>query len=136
MAMTALRREAVAAAVEVGLEGHAVVVNAARVAEAEDLEAAAVGQDGAVPGHEAVQPAQVADEFVAGAQVEVVGVGQHQRRPQLAQIARPHRLDRGLCADGGEDGGFQRAVGGVEAAEAGGAVGGVDGEVEGHSRGL
>ena len=75
--------EAVERAVEVRLERHAVGVDLARVAQAEHLEAAAVGQNGAIPGHEAVQPAQVADSLVARAKVEVVGVGQHQRRPQF-----------------------------------------------------
>ena len=42
--------------------------------EAEDLETAAIGEDGAGPIHEAVDAAHLLDEVVARAQVEVVGV--------------------------------------------------------------
>ena len=42
----------------------------------EDLEAAGVGEQGARPGHEAVQATETADGLVAGAEVEVIGVGE------------------------------------------------------------
>ena len=42
--------------------------------QAEDLVAAGVGEDGAVPVHEAVQPPQGLDGRNPGPQVEVVGV--------------------------------------------------------------
>src|SRR5262249_42236749 len=53
-----LRGQAALAAVDVGAEGDPVLVQAAQVGQAEDLEAAGVGQDGAVPAHEAVQAPQ------------------------------------------------------------------------------
>jgi hypothetical protein len=84
-------------------EGHPVRVNLAQGGQAEYLEATGIGEDGAIPAHEAVQPAQVADEFVAGAQVEMVGVGQHQADAQLAQFARLDSLDSCLCANRRED---------------------------------
>ena len=61
-------------------ELHAVVGELERVGEAEDLEAAGVGEDGAVPVHERVQAAGVAHDVGAGAQVEVVGVGEQHLR--------------------------------------------------------
>jgi hypothetical protein len=61
-----LRREAVLAAVDVGDEGHPIGVDPADARQTEDLEAARIGQDRVVPGHEAVQAAHVADQIVAG----------------------------------------------------------------------
>ena len=87
MAMDFLGREAVRGAVDVALEGDAVVVDLALLsARREDLEAARVGQDRAVPVHEGVQAAHLGDQLVAGPQVEVVGVGQHQARAQFVQL--------------------------------------------------
>ena len=55
------------------------------VREAEDLEAAGIGQDRPVPAHEPMQPAEPGDPLVAGPQREVVGVGEDDlRRPPPA----------------------------------------------------
>ena len=62
------RREGVQVAVQVRLEDHALLGDFAQAAEAEDLEAAGIGEDGVGPRHEAVQAAHVADQLVAGAQ--------------------------------------------------------------------
>src|SRR5579871_3368163 len=51
----ALRAEEMGGAVEVRAEGDAVLADLAQVAQAEDLEAPGVGQDGAVPAHEMMQ---------------------------------------------------------------------------------
>ena len=60
----------------------------AQAAQAEHLEAAGIGEDGVGPGHEAVQPAHPADEFVAGPQIEVIGVGQQDADAEIfGQIA-------------------------------------------------
>ena len=40
-----------------------------RMPEAEDLKAAGIGEDGAGPGHEAVQSAELPDGLVAGTQI-------------------------------------------------------------------
>ncbi len=55
----ALGREPLLGAVEVRAKGHAVLVDRAPLAQAEDLEAARVGEDRARPGHEAVQAAEL-----------------------------------------------------------------------------
>ena len=49
--------------------------------EAEKLEAAAVGEDGPVPAHEAVQAAQGGDHLFARPQGEMVGIAQDHFRP-------------------------------------------------------
>ncbi len=74
-----LGSEVVGGAVDVGFEGDAVVVDFDAVfgaAEGENLEAARVGEDWAIPIDPFVQAAHFFDKFVAGAEVEVVGVGE------------------------------------------------------------
>jgi hypothetical protein len=78
----------------VALEAHALLVHPPQVREAEDLVAAAVCEVRAVPAGEAVQPAQLRDQRVAGPEHQVVGVGEQHARAQLAQVALQHRLDR------------------------------------------
>ncbi len=98
-----LGREAMRRAVNVTLEGHAVVVDLAGLRKREDLKAARVGEHGTRPLHKLVQAAHVADEFVAGTQVEMIGVAQHQRGVDILEMFGRERLDRGLRADRRED---------------------------------
>src|ERR1017187_8121074 len=60
-------------AIEMRPEGDSLLLDAAQLAEAENLESPAVGEDGAIPGHKFVQPAQVADQLVARPQIQVIG---------------------------------------------------------------
>ena len=69
-------RERVQVAVQMRLEDDALLGDFPQAAQAEDLEAAGIGEDGAGPRHEAVQPAQLADQFVPGPQKEMIGIGQ------------------------------------------------------------
>ena len=64
--------------------------------EAEDLEAAGVGQDRPVPGHEAMEPAHLAHQLMAGAQEEMVGVGQHDLGARGEEVRGGQALDRAL----------------------------------------
>ena len=89
---TAPGRARCGAAVDVALEARPFLVETPQGGQAEDLVAAAVGQERPVPAHEAVQAAEGGHEVVARAQHEVVGVGEEDRRPDLPQIrgaARP-----------------------------------------------
>ena len=89
----------------------------------ENLEAAAVGQNGAGPVHKAVQTAEGSDNVFAGAEVQVIGVGQLDLTADLFQIfGGQTALDGGLRADVHKDGGFHRPVGAGEAAAARAAV--------------
>ena len=69
-----LRAHEDVAAVDVAVEAHAVLPYLAQLRKGEDLEPAAVREDGPVPGHELVQPAERLYELVPRADVEVVGV--------------------------------------------------------------
>ncbi|SPF44226.1 conserved hypothetical protein [Candidatus Sulfopaludibacter sp. SbA4] len=120
-------------AIEVRLEDDAVLGDLAKAAEAEDLKAPRIGEDGVGPGHEAVQPSHLADELVAGAQVEMVGVGQQDFHAEVfGEIALGETFDGGLRAYGHEDGGFDGAVGGVQEAGAGTRVGALGDYFEGN----
>ncbi len=94
-------REHVRVAIQMRAEEHAFFRDFAQIAEAEDLEAARVRQDRARPGHEVVQPAEVADQFVAGAEEEVIGIGQDDFGVELVrrggEIALHDALDAWLA---------------------------------------
>ena len=126
-------REQVRVAIQVRAEQHAVFGDLAQVAQAEDLEAAGIGQDGARPGHEVVQPAEFADQLVAGAQEQVIGVGQDDLGIEfVCQIALHDAFDGGLRAHRHEDGSFDDAVRGVDAAGARAGVGALGDEFKMH----
>ncbi len=79
------RREAQAGAVEVAAEGDAVVVDRAQRGEAEDLEAAAVGEQRPRPADEPVQAAEAGDRLDAGPHRQVVEVAQQDLRARLLE---------------------------------------------------
>ncbi len=114
-----LGREAVGRAVEVAAERDPIVVHDAQVAERDDLEAAGIGEDRAVPGHEPVQAAEPLDPLVARSQVQVVRVGEDDRGADLADVVGMERLHGRVRADRHELRGLDDAVGQLEAADAG-----------------
>ncbi len=123
-ALRELGREARRVAVVDVAERDAVVVDARdRVAQREDLEPAGVGEDRPVPRHEAVQAAEVADQLVAGAEVQVVRVAEQDLRAEVAHLVRVERLDGPLRPDRHEDRRAHLAVRGAQHAGARGAVG-------------
>ena len=114
-----LRREAMGRAVDVAAERHAVLVDDPQVAERHDLEPARVGEDRPVPGHEPVQPAEPLDALVAGAQVQVVRVGEDDRGAGRGDLVGVERLDRGVRADRHELGRLDDAVRQLESPDPG-----------------
>ena len=124
------RREAMRRAVDVTLEGHAVVVDCAGLCQREDLEAARIGEYGEGPTHELMQATHVTHDLVAGTQVEMVGVAQDERGIDLLELFGREGLDRRLRADRREDRCEQVAVRGGEDAGAGAVVFGSDLELE------
>ena len=103
-----LRRDEALAAVDVGAEAHALLldredragaVGAARraaldlvgdrpVAHREDLEATGVGDDRPAPAHELVQPALLGDELVARRQEQMERVAEHHVVAERSDLAR------------------------------------------------
>src|SRR5581483_7927020 len=120
----ALRRQEMLRAVQVRTEPDALVGNLSKLGETEDLIAARIREDRAVPGHEAVQAAERADQFMPGAQIQMIRVGEDELRAKFLErfVAQP--FDRGLRADGHKDGRFDGTVRSREHTAAGaGAVG-------------
>ena len=78
--------------------------------EREDLEAARVGEDRARPADHLVQAAVGGDDLEPGAQPQVVGVAEDDARADRFELARGHRLDGAVGADGHEDGRRDLAV--------------------------
>ena len=88
------------------------------------LKAAAVGEDGAVPAGEFMQPAHAVDEVISGAHMQMVGVAQHHLTVQLLQIEGGHAaLDGAAGGNIHKRRGLHGAVGGFKYAPAGGALG-------------
>ena len=98
-------------AIDVRPEQDSLVIEASQVAQAEHLEAAAVGEDGPVPRHERVQATHPLDRVDAGAQGQVVGVGQDDLGADAAQVVGPQGLDRGQGAHRYEGRGPHGAMG-------------------------
>ena len=76
----------------------------APVGQAEDLKAAAVGEDGPVPADEAVQPAAARDQLVARPKKQVVGVAEDDLGARLLEVAVPRALT-GPCVPTGMNAG-------------------------------
>ena len=109
------RGEGVEIAIEVRLENHALIGDLPQAAEAEDLEAAGIGENCVGPGHEAVQSAHFADELVAGAQEKMIGVGEEDLDAEvLGEVALAESFDGGLRSHRHEYRGFDGPVRGVE----------------------
>jgi hypothetical protein len=106
-----LRREEVAAAVQVGAEANALVGHLAQLAQAEDLETAGISEQAAWPADESVQTAHPTNGFVAGAEIEVIGVAENDFGAKGLQDVLGDGFDGAGCADGHEDGGLNGLVG-------------------------
>ncbi len=96
--------------VDVAAKLHAVFGDGTQRFEREDLKSAGVCEDRAVPSHKIVQPAQLTDEFVGWAEVEMVRIGENHRRTHVFQLHGIERFDRCLCSHGHEHRRFDRTV--------------------------
>ena len=105
----ALGRELDRRAVDLALEAHAAVGDLG-LRQREHLEAAAVGEDRAVPAHERVQAAELRHELLAGPQREVIGVREHDLAAGRGDLLGRHRLHRAVRADRHERGRRERPV--------------------------
>src|SRR4029450_9002688 len=91
--------------------------------ETEHLKSAGVGQDRAVPAHEAVESAELANQIVSGPEKQMVRVGEHDLGAGGGELVGPERLHGGVTADRHEERRLDAAVRGRQAPGAGGAVG-------------
>ncbi len=72
---------------------HAFLGHFAKFVQTENLEAARVGENGARPRHEAMQPAQLADLRDSGSQVEMVGIAQKDLYAEIFQDVLRNAFD-------------------------------------------
>ena len=125
-----LRAEHVLRAVVDGAEGHPAVVDLCRVAQAEHLVAAAVGEDGPVPLHERVQAAKTPHRVAPGPQRQVVRVGQDDLSAEAFSRSGVIALTVPLVPTGMKQGVRTRPRGVSRQARPGVAVARLDGERE------
>ena len=99
------------AAVVVGRdEANALVGELDSIVMRENLEPARIGEDGPVPVHEGVQAAHLLDQVCARTHCEMVRVGEHDLRSEVAHRLPGNALDRRTRADGHEDRGLDVAM--------------------------
>ena len=113
------------------LEAHALLGELPQRGQAEDLEAAAVGEEGPAPAREPVEAAELAHERVARAQHQVVGVGEDDLRAHLGRCSRVTAFTAPAVPTGMKTGVAHLAVGGLQRPGAGAARSGLQGEGEG-----
>src|SRR5450755_814932 len=118
------RTEKVGRSIEVRPEGDAFFANFAKIVEAENLEAAGVGEDGAIPRHEAMQTAHLANGLDSGTQIKMVGIGQENLDAEFFQYILRNTFDGCQRSNRHEDRRFDLSVRSDEFASAGRAAGG------------
>ncbi len=91
------------AAVDMGAEQDAIIGDTAQGRQAENLEAAAIGKDCPIPGHELMQSPELFHHLDTRPEVEVIGIGQHHPGADVFKLLRNQGLDRGLAAHREED---------------------------------
>ena len=94
-----LWREEMQRAVEMASKLHAILAHRPQPLEREHLKAARVRENRTAPAHEAVQPSEIANQLVAGTQMEMIRVRENHLRADLSQIVRVERLHRRERAD-------------------------------------
>ena len=102
------------------------LVGDAAVGEREDLEPAGVGDQGAIPAHEIVQPAGGVDPLGTGRDEQVVGVAENQVVADPGDLVRVERADGPLGSERDEGRCLHRPVGCFENPRPGGTVAGAD----------
>ena len=110
------------APVDMGIEFDALLRDFTKGRQGEDLKAAAVGEDRSIPGHKAVQPAELFDERVPRADMEMIGIGKLHLTADLFQIpGGESAFDGPLGSDVHKNGGLHKTVGRLKLAAAGAA---------------
>jgi len=127
-----LGREESARAIDVRLELDAVFIDGAEPCERENLKSSRVGKDRAVPAHEFVESAHLADDLVAGAKMQVVRVPENHGSAHLHEVVGIECLHRGESSDRHECRSLHIAVRRDENAGPCGAGGVLDGERKAH----
>ena len=105
--------------VYVALKVHAVVVHIADLGQRENLVAAGIGENRALPAHEVVEATELRHEIVPRPQVQVIGIGQHHLCAQRVDLLHDQALHGALGAHRHERGREYDPVRGFEYSRAG-----------------
>jgi hypothetical protein len=127
-----LRREKKPIAVDRRGEAHAFFTDLPELAQREHLEAPGVGEDRALPAHEAMQAVVRGDHVESRSQPQMKRVAEHDLRVHFHQFVRCHRLDGAIGADRHEHRGLDGAVRERDAGAPGRAIGREDFERQAH----
>ena len=130
----ALGRQGPIGAVHMTLKLDPVLADPPETLEREDLEPAGVGEHRARPGGEPVQAAHVADDVLAGTQVQMIRVAEDDLGAGAADVLGAESADDTVGADRHEGRRLHRAVRQGEGARSRGSLGGVESKLE-HQRG-
>src|SRR5262249_27606656 len=96
--------------IEMRLKANPLLRQFAHCSQAEDLVAPAVRQNRPVPAHEAMQPAQLANQLRARTEIEMIGITKENLATHFFQISGQHRLDRPLSPHRHKSGGLHDAM--------------------------
>src|SRR5580658_732756 len=81
-------------AIQMRTKRHALLRHLAQFAEAENLEAARIGENRARPRHEFVQPAHLADQFMSRTEIKMVGIRKQDLYEKVFQVLLRQALHR------------------------------------------
>src|SRR5271166_6590242 len=123
-------------AIDMGAKGHAAFRYRSKLAQRHDLIAARIGQDRAIPAHEAMQAAQSRDALGSRAEHEMIGVAEYDIRTRGYDVVDEYGFDRRGSTDRHEGGCADDAARSCDFSEPGVPVSGQkpEGEGRGHSR--
>ena len=107
-------RQAVSAAVDMGLEGHTIPVDLSQAGQRHDLKASGIGENRTWPVHEAMKPSLGGDPVRSRSQHQMVGVTQDALAAGCANRIRGHCFNRPSRSHGHERWSFELAVGGMQ----------------------
>jgi len=91
-------------------EAHSVIGNLAQGGKTKNLIAAGIGEYRSVPGHEFMKSAKFADQLMAGAKIEMVGVAENDLRAEFFQRFVTQRLHSSLSTHRHEERSVDRAM--------------------------
>src|ERR1700686_744701 len=106
-------------AIEVRSKRDSFIGDFAQRGETEYLVAAGVRQNGPLPGHKLVQATELANQFVAGAQIQMISVGENDLNAEFFERFVRQRLDGCSGSHRHECRGFNLSVGSSQESVAG-----------------
>src|SRR5205823_7575392 len=105
-----LRSEEMTGTIQMRAKLHAALRDLAQLIQTKNLKSARVSKNTALPRHETMKSAHVADRLMTGPQIKVVGVAKKNLNAKLFQNVLRNALHRAKRAHRHEDGSFDLTV--------------------------